>query len=148
MRAATWLSLVALATCATPEPRIGVENAWSRPTTAAGLAPRPLPSGPGVVYASVVNRGGAADRLTGASSPVSESVEIHHTTLIDDRMRMAPVEGGIEIPARETVELKPGGYHVMLFGLRRQLREGDRFEIEFEFEQSGRIRVTAEVRAP
>ena len=112
------------------------------------LMPLPLPSGPGVVYASVVNRGGMADRLTGASSPVSESVEIHHTTLIDDRMRMAPVEDGIEIPAHGTVELQPGGYHVMLFGLRRQLREGDRFEIEFEFEQSGRIRVTAEVRAP
>ena len=153
------LGLVALAACAAPEPRIEIEGAWSRPTTAArpgsedesgtGDAPQAeRPSGPGVVYASVTNRGGLADRLTGASSPVCDAVEIHHTTLVDDRMRMAPVEGGIEVPARDVVALEPGGYHVMLFGLRRHLRQGDRFEVGFEFERSGRVVVTAEVRAP
>jgi copper(I)-binding protein len=138
---------VALCACGEAVPRLHVERTWARPTIAS-TADSGVPSGPGVVYATVVNRGRASDRLTAARSPVCETVEIHRTTLIDDRMRMAPVEGGIEIPAGGRAEMKPGGLHIMLFGLNRHLREGERFEIAFEFERSGWVSATAEVRAP
>jgi len=157
--AALTSAVLASVACGEAAPRIRVENAWSRPTIASRTllpetpgdfeaeAPAP-PSSPGVVYATVVNRGRASDRLTRVRATICESVEIHRTTLIDDRMRMAPVEGAIEVPAGGVVEMRPGGYHVMLFGLRRHLREGESFEIEFEFERSGPVIATAEVRAP
>lgn len=142
------LGLLVLTACGEAVPQIGVRDVWSRPTIAAGRdAPAP-PTGPGVVYARLVNRGGAPDRLTAVRSVICDSVEIHRTTLIDDRMRMAPVEGGVEVPAGGAAAMQPGGYHLMLFGLHRHLRAGDRFEIEFEFEHSGRVTATAEVRPP
>jgi len=146
------LAVVAFAAlaCGPREPRIEIRDAWARPTIAPGAQTvgTPVPESPGVVYASIVNHGRAPDRLLGARSDVCASVEIHRTVLEGDRMVMAPVTEGIEVPARGRIELQPGDYHAMLFGLERHLRTGERFEIELEFERSGPVPATVEVRGP
>ena len=63
-------------------------------------------------------------------------------------MMMQKVDGGLDIPAGQTVEFKPGGYHVMLIGLKRSLVPGDRFALQLVFERTGTIKVDSEVGQP
>lgn len=63
-------------------------------------------------------------------------------------MRMRQVEGGIELPAGGQVELKPGGYHVMLIGLTRDLNAGEKFPVTLQFASGATLTVEAEVRQP
>lgn len=62
-----------------------------------------------------ITNSGANDRLVSVKSPVSESVEIHNNLMEDGVMKMRKVEG-IDLPAQQTTRLKPGGYHIMMFG--------------------------------
>ena len=61
---------------------------------------------------------------------------------------MAPVQGGVPIPAGETVEFAPGGLHVMLIGLRRDLLTGGRFSADLVFDSGEQVTVESEVRSP
>jgi copper(I)-binding protein len=106
------------------------------------------PRGNGAVYFTVVNEGGADDRVVRAETDVAENVELHQTRMDNGVMKMEPVQGGIEVPAGGKVELKPGSYHVMLLGLRHDLNPGDRFPVMVELEKSGAITVEATVRQP
>jgi len=85
-------------------------------------------------------------RLVSAASPVAGIVEIHEMAMEGNVMRMRPV-AGIEVPAGKSVELKPGGYHVMLMDLKRQLKEGEAVPITLTFEGEGRARESVEVKA-
>jgi copper(I)-binding protein len=101
----------------------------------------------GVVYLRIENRGDEDDRLIEARSQIARAVELHTTNMVNGVMQMRQVEGGIEIPAGESVVFEQGGFHVMLIGLRQALAEGDRFEVELIFERAGTITVESEVRA-
>lgn len=129
-------------------PDVAVVEPWARPTRARDAENAPLPELPGVLYARLVNRGDAEDRLLAVHTDVAAAVELHETRLSDDRMRMLPVPDGIAIPAEGEVALRPGGYHVMLLGLRRHLAPGERFEARFEFERAGIRSVGVAVRDP
>ena len=124
-----------LAACSGPA--IRVDQAWARP--AAG-------SGPGAAYLSIRNGGDQPDRLIGARSACCATIEIHRTQVSDGRMSMLPVQDGIALEPGATLDLAPGGYHMMLFGLREPLRIGMRFVVTLEFEQNGEIPVEIEVR--
>ena len=100
----------------------------------------------GAVFMTLKNEGGEADRLLGVQTDVADVVEIHETVLEGDVAKMQRVTGGIEILAGSQVELKPGGYHVMLIGLSRDLAVGDRFAVTLSFEKSDDLTVEAEVR--
>lgn len=90
-----------------------------------------------------------AARLVGASSPVAGVVEIHQTTMEGGVMRMRPVQA-IELPAGKAVELKPGGYHIMLMNLKAPLKKGESVPIKLKFQgKDGKpqeLEVKAEVR--
>lgn len=128
-------------------PKIEIENAWSRPVQIENEDGTVMKSN-GVVYLKIINDGGAPDRLMNITSTVCDVVELHETKMNDDRMMMQKVDGGLDIPAGETVEFKPGGYHVMLIGLQRSLVPGDRFALQLVFERTGTIKVDSEVRQP
>ena len=84
----------------------------------------------------------------GVSSPVAASVELHEMKMDGSVMRMRPV-ASIDLPKMQDVELKPGGYHVMLMGLKGQLKAGDKVPLTLKIEQGGKVteqRVEAEVR--
>lgn len=99
-------------------------------------------------YMVIRNTGGEPDKLIAASTDVAKTVELH--TVIEEGgvMRMRQVEGGIDIPANGEVVLKPGGFHVMLIGLTRDLNAGDSVQLTLTFEKAGEIPVTAQVRQP
>jgi copper(I)-binding protein len=132
-----------LLACGVPAgPQIQVENIYARP--AAGMGE----SATGGVFMVLRNTGSEADRLVAVRCSVAGTAEIHETTMEGDVMKMRPVAGGIEVPAGGQVELKPGGYHVMLIGLKQDLQEGDRFPVELQFEKSGPVTVEVQVRMP
>jgi periplasmic copper chaperone A len=106
-----------------------------------------LPSQPvGAGYLSIANKGGAADRLLSVSSPASGKVEIHIMEVVNDVMTMRPVDGGLEIPAGATVELKPGGMHLMFMEVKEPFRDGATVPVTLEFEKAGKVEVALPVR--
>jgi hypothetical protein len=104
--------------------------------------------GTGAVFMLLKNEGGEPDRLVGGRTDVAEVVEVHETVMDGDVMKMQMLSGGLEIPARGEVLLKPGSYHVMLIGMKRALQVGDTFSLDLQFEKSGTITVQPEVRQP
>lgn len=86
-------------------------------------------------------------RLVSASSPISPNVEVHEMSMQDNTMKMRQVPA-VELPAGKTVELKPGGYHVMLLNLPRPIKEGETVPLTLTFESKAGERETVEVQAP
>ncbi|EGV18212.1 copper chaperone PCu(A)C [Thiocapsa marina] len=97
------------------------------------------------VFMSLENQTEAPQALIGAESAVSEIVELHTHVEEDGMMRMRRIEK-IEVPAGETVTLKPGGLHVMLIGLKQTLEPSDTVDLTLIFEDGSRIPVQAPVR--
>ncbi len=113
-----------------------------RPYARATAAGQPVGGG----FMKFSNAGGG-DRLVSASADVSKSVELHMMKMEGDVMQMRQVEA-IELAAGQTVELKPGGYHVMFIGLKAPLKAGDKFPLKLKFEKAGEVVVTVNVEAP
>lgn len=86
-------------------------------------------------------------RLIEARSPVAGIVEIHEMAMVQDVMKMRAVES-LELPAGKTVELKPGGYHVMLMDLKGQVKEGDQVPLTLVVQTRDGQRQTLELKAP
>ena len=87
-------------------------------------------------------------RLVAAQSPVAGVVEIHEMAMDHNVMKMRALPTGLALPAGQTVELKPGGYHVMLLDLKGQVKEGDTVPLTLVFEGQGGQRETLEIQAP
>ena len=100
----------------------------------------------GGVFVSVENTGTEADRLLGVSSPVAGVAELHQMSVDAGVMRMRGV-AALEVRPGETLQLKPGGYHVMLSELRQPLKVGDRFPMTLTFQNAGAVEVSVWVEA-
>ncbi len=94
----------------------------------------------------ITNASSAPDRLVGGSIPGSGRSEVHRTSESEGVARMSALEKGLEIRPGESVELKPGGHHLMLMDLTRALKEGERIEGALVFEKAGSVPVTFTVR--
>jgi hypothetical protein len=92
-------------------------------------------------YMKITNTGRAPDRLIGGASDVSSRFEVHEMSMDNGVMKMRPVGQGIEIKPGETVEFKPGGYHVMFVGLKSGLEKGQHIKATLEFEKAGKVDV-------
>ena len=130
--APSWLAQVH----ATEAP-IVVRDGWSRATPGGARV--------GAGYLVIENHGDTQDRLVAAELSVAGKVEIHESTESGGVARMRQVPD-VPVPAHGTVELRPGGLHLMLMELRNPLREGDRLDGELVFERAGRIAVRLQVR--
>ena len=84
--------------------------------------------------------------LVAAASPVAGRVEIHESSMHGGVMQMREVRN-ITLSAGRTVELKPGGYHIMLMAMKRQLNAGDSVPITLTFEDGAGRRTTVDVKA-
>ena len=131
------LALATLSGMSAAAPPVAVEAAWARATVPGQPA--------GGAFLRLRNRGGA-DRLMAASSPAAAEVELHEMAMDGDVMRMRQVEG-IALPAGGTVELQPGGLHLMLTGLKAPLKAGSRVPLTLRFEKAGELAVQVEVKA-
>jgi periplasmic copper chaperone A len=86
-------------------------------------------------------------KLVAASSPVAGVVEVHEMAMEGNVMKMRALPS-LELPAGKAVELKPGGYHVMLMDLKQQLKAGDTVPLSLVVEGKDGKRETIEVKAP
>ncbi|MEX2449846.1 MAG: copper chaperone PCu(A)C [Rhodospirillales bacterium] len=98
----------------------------------------------GAVYMSVANRGATADRLIAAASPIAGKADLHTHIKEGDIMRMRRIDG-LAVPPGATAVLEPGGYHIMLMGLKKPLTRGDRFPLTVTFEKAGTVTVEVTV---
>lgn len=99
----------------------------------------------GGAYLQIENTGSADDALLSASSPAAGSVEIHNMTMEGDVMKMRSIDK-LEIKAGSKVEMKPGnGYHLMLLGLKKPLKNGDKFPLTLTFKKAGKVKVSVNV---
>lgn len=112
---------------------LDISTAWARAT------PKGATIGGG--YLKITNAGATADRLVGGSTVISGKFEVHEMSMSGGVMKMRPVSGGLEIKPGETVELKPGGVHIMFVGLKQQLQQGQHFKAALQFEKAGKVDV-------
>jgi hypothetical protein len=101
----------------------------------------------GGVFLVITNTGTTPDRLIAVKSPAADKVEIHEMKMDGNIMRMREVEKGIEIPPGATVELKPGGFHVMFMGLKAPFAKDAKVPLTLVFEKAGSIDVDLMVQA-
>ena len=121
-----------------PEPgKITVMDARSRPSPMAG--------GNGAAYLVVLNGLDTDVQLTGAATAAADVVELHETVEDNGVMRMIPQPDGFTVPAGGSVELKPGGKHVMMIGLAKPLETGDEFELTLNFDNGESMTLTVPV---
>lgn len=110
-----------------------IETPWMRAT----------PGGARVAggYVRITNTGSVADRLVGASAPIAGHGEVHEMSMDGGVMKMRPVEGGLAIEPGATVELKPGGFHLMFMDLREPAKEGESVRGTLSFARAGTVEV-------
>jgi copper(I)-binding protein len=110
-----------------------IEAPWTRATPGGAQV--------GGAYLKITNTGAEADRLVGGSLPIATAVEVHEMSMTDGVMKMRKLERGLEIKPGQTVELKPGGYHLMFTGLRQALQQGRPVKGTLQFEKAGSVEV-------
>jgi copper(I)-binding protein len=130
---------------------IQLENAWARraPSMVQGDQSRQgggaMTAGNGAVYVTVINHGTDADALLSASADVATAAELHATAEQDGKMLMRPLPT-FDVPAGGKLEMKPGSYHIMLLGLKRDLKPGETVNVWLRFEKAGQMSVEAPVK--
>lgn len=116
-----------------------ISQPWSRATPPGATT--------GAGYLAITNPGKTPDRLVGGSTPVAAKLEIHEMSMTGGVMRMRPIAGGLVIGAGQTMTLKPGGYHLMLIGLKRPLKAGEQTPVTLTFERAGPVKTALDVQA-
>lgn len=114
-----------------------IENPWTRAT--------PVGAKLGGGYLTITNNGSEPDRLIGGSIPRAGRVEIHEMKMEADVMRMRALPNGLEVAPGSSVQLKPGGYHVMFMELKEPFKQGETVKGELRFEKAGVVPVEFKV---
>lgn len=108
-----------------------ISNPWTR------AMPSVATTGGGFV--TITNTGQMDDRFISAQSSVGDVAEIHEMSVTDDVMRMQSLPNGLVIPAGQTIEFKPGSYHIMFFGVQSPFTQGDLVPVTLNFQNAGDI---------
>lgn len=116
-----------------------IGHPWTRATPPTAQA--------GGGFLTVTNKGTTPDRLIAVRSKASGKVEIHEMKMDGNVMRMRELEKGIELPPGATVELKPGGFHLMFMGLASPFAKDGKVPVTLVFEKAGSIDVELVVEA-
>lgn len=98
-------------------------------------------------YLKITNSGAAPDRLIRAESSVAGHIEIHEMTMAGGVMKMRPVTEDLVIKPGQSVELAPGGLHVMFMDLKKPLKQGDTVKATLAFEKAGTLDIVFKVNA-
>lgn len=110
-----------------------IQAPWARATPAGAKV--------GGAYLKITNNGTQPDRLVGGSLTGAREVEVHEMSMANNVMKMRHLKDGLEIKPGQTVELKPGGYHLMLTGLSDGLKQGQKVKGSLTFEKAGTVEV-------
>lgn len=135
------LSLPILAGCA-PTPAITAADLWvksSEMSTQGGMT---------AVYGTLTNNSSQDAVLVGGQTEIAGVVEVHEMAMVDGEMVMQPIEGGLLIPAGQSVVLEPGGNHLMLMMLTGDLVAGQEISVTFDFDGAEDLTVNGIVAKP
>jgi copper(I)-binding protein len=131
------VAALALATSAAAYAQVAVMDPWVRGTVPAQKA-----------TGAFMQLKSATDvAVVGVASPVAGVAEIHEMKMDGSVMRMSALRK-LDLPADRVVDLKPGGYHLMLMDLKRPLKEGERVPMTLTLEDRSGKRFTVDVQAP
>ena len=114
---------------------VEIKDVWARATPGGAAT--------AAVYLTIVSA--KPDRLIGISTSAAQQAEFHSMTMDGGVMKMRQVDA-IDLPAGQAVTLKPGGFHIMLTGLAKPLKEGESFPLTLSLEHSGQREVTVTVQ--
>jgi hypothetical protein len=132
--------------------KITISDAWARPATVAmehnGHDASTKKDGPNSAAYMLIDNTGDADVLlsVGVSSDVAAVAEIHQTKEENGLMTMNPQPNGVEVPANAQLAFKPGGYHIMLMGVKQTLAPGQRIKLTLKFKNNGDVSLDVPVR--
>lgn len=139
MRGVWLIGVAMLAGCGSQPKAMSVEDATVRLPAVAGR--------PGAAYFTL--KGGAVEeRLMNVSSPMAVRAELHDMTMDGNVMKMAPIEGGLAVPAGATVEFKSGGKHVMLFDVSPKAEPGGKIPLTLSFASGATLSAEAAAQSP
>lgn len=113
-----------------------ISGQWVRPTTNEVSA----------AYLTVHNSGGA-DTLVKVTTPLTSTVQLHEVITEGSSSKMQEKPGGFPVPANGVLELKPGGYHIMLMDLKAPISLGETVSLTLTFEKAGEVTIEAPVKA-
>jgi copper(I)-binding protein len=119
---------------------IEISNIWAREAHASH-------HGHSAVYLDIANNSNDNDVLLNASTPIAGDTQIHNTVIKDSISSMIHLSE-LEIPAKSSVVFKPKSLHIMLMGLKHDIKVGDSFPMEFIFKKAGKIIATVTVKKP
>ena len=131
----TIMAAALLGTAHAQPPQVSVGNAWARAT--------PPSASTGAIYLTLASPAG--DRLTGVSSSAAATAQVHEMSMDGAIMRMRELPDGLALPPGQTITLQPGGYHIMLIGLKAPLKQGDTVVLHLTFAKSAPMDVTAQI---
>lgn len=117
---------------------VEVKDAWARATVQGQMATG--------AFMKLTSKDGA--RLVSASSPVAGVVEVHEMKMEGDVMKMRAMPNGLELPAGKAVELKPGGYHVMMMDLKAPLKKDTTVPLTLVFKDAKGVETKTELTVP
>lgn len=124
---------LALATTSAQAADLQIDHAWARPAAVGGNS---------AAYLTITNTGSKPDRLLSVSSPVAKTLELHRSMVMGGKAMMEPAADGVALPAGTTAVFAPGGYHIMLIGLKGPLKAGDTVPATLTFQTAGKVAVT------
>jgi periplasmic copper chaperone A len=138
----TLLAALSVAPARAQEVKAGdlvITQAWSRATPGGAKI--------GGGYLTIENKGSTPDRLIGGSGDIAGKIEVHEMSMNSGVMTMRPLDNGLTIEPGKTVKLAPGGFHLMLFDLKRPLKQGDKVPVTLEFEKAGKVPLSLNVQS-
>lgn len=133
------LVLILLTSACAERDQLSIHDAWARPGFRGDNS---------AIYLIIQNQSAVEDGLIGASTDIAGVTEIHLSRMDEAATMTMERQDLVDIPAGSTVDLSPGGLHVMLVNLSKDLSAGDIFPLTLEFQRAGDITVEVEVKQP
>ena len=133
------LAVLLISACTSSSGALTAQDAWARPAVIGENA---------AVYFTIENGTSSNDSLLSVSSDIAAAAELHMSMTHDNDVMSMEMQEAVQIPARDQVEFKPGGLHVMLVDLNRDLKVGDTVALTLSFRNAGNVTIDAFVKEP
>ena len=131
------LAVLGLSSCQAKTETIKINDPWARPGISGNNS---------AAYMTIVNGTDMDDKLLAAECDCAEKVELHESMMNMDGKMMMMEQENIPVPAGKSAELKPGGLHIMLIGLKQDLKAGETLDLSLTFEKAGTITIQVPVQ--
>ena len=133
------LAVLLINACSSSSGVLTVRDAWARPAVVGENA---------AAYFTIENGTGSNDSLLSISSDIAAAAELHMSMTHDNGVMSMEMQDAVQIPARDQVEFKPGGLHVMLVDINRDLSIGDTISLTLHFQTAGDVIIDVSVQEP